>query len=62
MKLLWTISEKDVGEGVYRHPFRSEERGILVRISFTFGGIMKADVGKQVWADDQGRLALKHPR
>ena len=60
MKLLWTIQEADVGMGVYRHPFRSDERSILVRIAGTFGGIMRVDVGKTVWVDTRGRLELRH--
>lgn len=52
------IVPEDVGNGVYRHPFRSQQRSLLVAISYKFGGIMPCDVGKRVYLDRKGDMAL----
>lgn len=63
MTLFHTIEAAYVGDGVYRHPFRSKERSRLVRISWKFGGIGPADVGRRVYESSSGKLVWEgsHP-
>ncbi len=63
MKVIHTIESADVGDGVYRHPMNSPQRSLLVAISFKFGGIGKADVGRKVYQSSSGALVWEgsHP-
>ena len=57
MEHIYTIQSADVGQGVYRHPFGSSERSLLVSISDKFGGIGPKDVGKKIYQNHKKELA-----
>jgi hypothetical protein len=56
MQLVHTIEQKDVGQGVYRHPMGHPMRALLVSIDRTFGGIGPKDVGVKVYRARDGQL------
>ena len=63
MEVIHTIERADVGDGVYRHPMNSPQRALLVAISWKFGGIGPADVGRKVYRAKCGALVWEgsHP-
>lgn len=64
LKVAHTIVAADVGDGVYRHPMNSPERALLVAISWKFGGIGPADIGRKVYQTSAGVLVWEgsHPQ
>ncbi len=56
MKIVHIITSADVGDGVYRHSFRSKMRSLLVEIKDKFGGIGPKDVGVKVYRAGDGQL------
>lgn len=56
LRLIHIIVAADVGSGVYRHKFGSQERSLLVAIAQKFGGIGPKDIGKKVYLASDGQL------
>lgn len=56
MELVYIITKKDVGLGVFNNRFGSKERTLLVSIHHKFGGIGPKDIGVSIYRSSCGQL------